>query len=134
MPLPAASILAAATLEVLGGVAILVGFQVRIVSWILCVYLIPTSILFHNYWALPGGVAGYDGGSLQEHGRHGWAAISGNIRCGSVFDRRVPRFGSLKSLSNLVSTNSPLAVYRETAQSSGTTSVCPARITFTDCS
>lgn len=54
MPLPAASIIAAATLEVLGGLAILVGFQVRIVSWILCVYLIPTSILFHNYWALQG--------------------------------------------------------------------------------
>ncbi len=54
MPLAAASIVAAATLEILGGLAILVGFQVRIVSWILFVYLIPTSILFHNYWALQG--------------------------------------------------------------------------------
>ena len=26
----------------------------RLVSWILFVYLIPTSILFHNYWALQG--------------------------------------------------------------------------------
>lgn len=54
LPLPAASIVAAATLEILGGLAILTGFQVRIVSWILFVYLIPTSILFHNYWALQG--------------------------------------------------------------------------------
>jgi putative oxidoreductase len=54
MPLPAAAITAAAILELLGGLAILTGFQTRIVSWILFVYLIPTSILFHNYWALQG--------------------------------------------------------------------------------
>jgi putative oxidoreductase len=54
MPMPQAAILCAAALEVLGGLAILVGFQTRIVSWILFVYMIPTSILFHNYWALQG--------------------------------------------------------------------------------
>jgi putative oxidoreductase len=54
MPIPAASIVAAATLELLGGLAILTGFHVRVVSWILFAYLIPTSILFHNYWALQG--------------------------------------------------------------------------------
>ena len=54
MPLPQAAIAAAAALEILGGLAILTGFQVRLVSWILFVYLIPTSVLFHNYWALQG--------------------------------------------------------------------------------
>lgn len=54
MPLPAASIVAAAIVEILGGLAILTGFQVRAVSWFLFVYLIPTSIIFHNYWALQG--------------------------------------------------------------------------------
>lgn len=54
LPLPAAAIVAAAALEILGGLAILAGVQVRAVSWILFVYLIPTSILFHNYWALKG--------------------------------------------------------------------------------
>src|SRR5579884_2404979 len=54
MPLPAASIVAAATVEILGGLAILTGFQVKAVSWFLFVYLIPTSIIFHNYWALQG--------------------------------------------------------------------------------
>lgn len=54
MPLPAAAIVGAAILEILGGLAILAGIQVRLVSWILFVYLIPTSIIFHNYWALQG--------------------------------------------------------------------------------
>jgi putative oxidoreductase len=54
MPFPAASIVAAATLEIAGGLAILTGLQVKLVSWILFVYLIPTSIIFHNYWALQG--------------------------------------------------------------------------------
>lgn len=54
MPLPSAAIAAAALLEIVGGLAILVGFQTRITSWVLFVYLIPTSIIFHNYWALQG--------------------------------------------------------------------------------
>ena len=54
MPLPQAAIVCAAVLEILGGLAILVGFQTRITSWILFVYLIPTTLLFHNYWALQG--------------------------------------------------------------------------------
>jgi putative oxidoreductase len=54
MPLPSAAIAAAALLEILGGLAILIGFQTRITSWALFIYLIPTSILFHNYWALEG--------------------------------------------------------------------------------
>ncbi len=54
MPLPRAAIIAAATLEILGGLAILTGLGVRLVSSILFVYLIPTSIVFHNYWALQG--------------------------------------------------------------------------------
>jgi len=54
MPLPQAAIAGAAILEILGGLAILAGFQTRIISWILFVYMIPTTILFHNYWALQG--------------------------------------------------------------------------------
>ena len=54
MPFPAASIVAASVVEILGGLAILAGFQIEAVSWFLFVYLIPTSIIFHNYWALQG--------------------------------------------------------------------------------
>lgn len=54
LPMPSAVIAGAALLEILGGLAILLGFKTRVASWVLFVYLIPTSILFHNYWALQG--------------------------------------------------------------------------------
>jgi putative oxidoreductase len=54
LPLAGAAIACAAALEILGGVAILAGFKVRIVSWALFLYLIPTTFLFHNFWALRG--------------------------------------------------------------------------------
>ena len=54
LPMPSAAIACAALLEILGGLAILLGFKTRVASWVLFVYLIPTSILFHNYWALQG--------------------------------------------------------------------------------
>jgi putative oxidoreductase len=51
MPLPTLAIAGAICFEVLGGLAILTGFQTRLVSWILFVYLIPTTLIFHNFWA-----------------------------------------------------------------------------------
>ena len=41
-------------IEVFGGLAILLGFQTRIAAWVLFAYLIPTSLVFHNFWALQG--------------------------------------------------------------------------------
>jgi len=54
--LPAASvaIACAAAVELLGGIAVLVGFKTRIVAWVLLLYLIPTTAIFHNFWALQG--------------------------------------------------------------------------------
>jgi putative oxidoreductase len=54
LPMPTVAIGAAATLEVLGGVAILAGFQTKLASWLLFLFLIPTTILFHNFWAMQG--------------------------------------------------------------------------------
>jgi putative oxidoreductase len=54
--LPAAdlAVWVAAAIEVFGGLAILVGFQTRIAAWIVFLYLIPTTLVFHNFWALQG--------------------------------------------------------------------------------
>jgi putative oxidoreductase len=54
--LPAAdlAIWVAALVEILGGLAILLGFQARIGAWVLFLYLIPVSVVFHNFWALQG--------------------------------------------------------------------------------
>jgi putative oxidoreductase len=54
--LPAAdlAIWLAAAVEILGGLSILLGFQARIGAWVLFLFLIPTSVVFHNFWAMQG--------------------------------------------------------------------------------
>jgi putative oxidoreductase len=53
-PLATLAMAIAVAIEVLGGLAILVGFQTKIVAWIVFLYLIPTTFLFHNFWAMQG--------------------------------------------------------------------------------
>jgi putative oxidoreductase len=52
--LPAVRIAYAATVEISGGLAMMAGLRVRIVArlWIPC--LIPTTLMFHNFWAVKG--------------------------------------------------------------------------------
>jgi putative oxidoreductase len=54
MPMPSVAIAVALVVELLGGLAILVGFQTRIAAWIVFLYLIPASFFFHNFWAMEG--------------------------------------------------------------------------------
>jgi putative oxidoreductase len=54
LPLPAVALGIALVIELLGGLAILVGVWTRFVAWIVFLYLIPTTFLFHNFWAMQG--------------------------------------------------------------------------------
>jgi len=54
MPFPALAIGGAAAIEILGGLAVLSGFHARIAAWILFAFLIPTTLIFHNFWAQQG--------------------------------------------------------------------------------
>lgn len=54
LPLPAVALGIALVIELLGGLAILFGVFTRVVAWILFIYLIPTTFLFHNFWAMSG--------------------------------------------------------------------------------
>jgi putative oxidoreductase len=54
LPLPPVATACAAAIELLGGLAVLFGFQTKAVSWILFVFLIPTTLIFHNFWAVAG--------------------------------------------------------------------------------
>lgn len=56
LPLAGISVAIAAAIEILGGLAILTGFHARAAAWILFVYLIPVTIMFHNYWTMQGAV------------------------------------------------------------------------------
>jgi putative oxidoreductase len=54
LPLPKVSLAIAAAIEILGGLAILTGFHTKVASWIVFLFLIPTTLLFHNFWAMQG--------------------------------------------------------------------------------
>ena len=54
LPLPAVALGIALVIELIGGLAILLGLFTRFTAWILFLYLIPTTLLFHNFWAMQG--------------------------------------------------------------------------------
>lgn len=54
LPLPNVALACAAAVELVGGLAILVGFQTKIAAWVLFLFLIPTTFLFHNFWTMQG--------------------------------------------------------------------------------
>src|ERR1700691_4066209 len=59
---PMASVALALTIliELGGGLSLLVGFQARAAAWILFLFLIPTTLLFHNFWAVAPGMEQQD--------------------------------------------------------------------------
>ncbi len=46
-------LIGAIALELGGGLAILFNYRVKWVSLALALFLIPTNLIFHNFWALP---------------------------------------------------------------------------------
>ena len=40
--------------EVLGGLSLLLGYRARVGALMLAIYLIPVSLIFHNFWMLSG--------------------------------------------------------------------------------
>jgi putative oxidoreductase len=53
LPLPMVLAVATAALEVLGGLALIVGFQARWAALALAGFTLLASILFHNFWSMP---------------------------------------------------------------------------------
>ena len=53
LPLPQLLALATATLEVVGGLAIVIGFQARLAALTLALFTLVASFLFHDFWAAP---------------------------------------------------------------------------------
>jgi putative oxidoreductase len=54
LPLPSVAIAVDAAVEILGGLAILVGFQAKAAAWVVFLFMIPTTFLFHNFWTMDG--------------------------------------------------------------------------------
>jgi putative oxidoreductase len=53
-PLATIAMGVAVAIEVLGGLAILAGFKAKLTAWIVFLYLIPTTLVFHNFWTMQG--------------------------------------------------------------------------------
>lgn len=46
-------LVAAALLEILGALALIFGSRTRLAAALLALFLIPTTLVFHNFWAVP---------------------------------------------------------------------------------
>lgn len=53
LPAPALGAVIAIAVEVLGGLALIVGWQTRIASLVLALFTLVASVIFHAYWAAP---------------------------------------------------------------------------------
>ena len=51
LPAPTATAVVVGLIELLGGLAILVGFQTRIAAWVLAIFTIATALVAHTGWA-----------------------------------------------------------------------------------
>src|SRR6185295_17186948 len=51
LPLPTVTAIVVGLIELLGGLAILVGFQTRIVAWVLAIFTVATGLVAHMNWA-----------------------------------------------------------------------------------
>lgn len=53
-PMASVMLAGAVIVEILGGLCVLFGFKARIAAFIMFLYLIPTTCVFHNFWAMQG--------------------------------------------------------------------------------
>jgi len=53
LPLPAVLALATGLLELIGGIALAVGFHARIAALALALFTLLATVLFHKFWAAP---------------------------------------------------------------------------------
>ncbi|RWH68174.1 DoxX family protein [Mesorhizobium sp.] len=51
LPVPSVTAVLVGLIELLGGLAILVGLQTRIVAWVLAIFTIATGLVAHTGWA-----------------------------------------------------------------------------------
>lgn len=53
LPMPSVGAVIALVVEILGGLALIFGFQTRIAALVLAVFTLAASVFFHNYWGVP---------------------------------------------------------------------------------
>jgi putative oxidoreductase len=51
VPLASLAVPASGVLAIAGGLSILLGYRARIGAWLLVVFLVPVTLMMHNFWA-----------------------------------------------------------------------------------
>ncbi len=52
IPAPTVMTIVTGILLVVGGVSVLLGYKAQLGAWLLVIFLVPTSFLMHNFWAI----------------------------------------------------------------------------------
>jgi putative oxidoreductase len=52
VPLPGLLVPVSGIIALVGGLSVLFGFQTRLGAWLLVIFLIPVTVMMHNFWSL----------------------------------------------------------------------------------
>jgi len=52
VPLPGLLVPLSGIIALVGGLSVLFGFQTRLGAWLLVIFLIPVTVMMHNFWSL----------------------------------------------------------------------------------
>jgi len=66
-PIPSVMLAGAIIVEIIGGLCLVFGFKARIAAFIMFLYLIPTTVIFHNFWTLQGPARGESQGDFLKN-------------------------------------------------------------------
>lgn len=53
LPLPQVAAIVALVIELAGGILLILGWKTRFAAAVIFLFLIPTTLFFHNFWAYP---------------------------------------------------------------------------------
>jgi putative oxidoreductase len=53
VPMAALLVPVSGVIALMGGLSVLVGFQARLGAWLLVLFLVPVTLVMHNFWAAP---------------------------------------------------------------------------------
>src|SRR5678815_5534312 len=53
VPLPEILVPLSGVIALVGGLSILFGFQTRVGAWLLVLFLVPVTLMMHNFWSVP---------------------------------------------------------------------------------
>ncbi|HEV3063463.1 MAG TPA: DoxX family protein [Vicinamibacterales bacterium] len=52
VPLPAVLVPLSGIIALVGGLSVLLGFQTRFGAWLLVIFLVPVTVMMHNFWSV----------------------------------------------------------------------------------